>query len=219
MKSLPRIVLSALGSLVVIAFHALVAAHAPVVGKDSEWNPSAKTISRIKQQCAEKRAPDFGKCFVDSMSRAGASPQAVAFARATDNTGYLARFVKMGRVDLAYVHYPFRANENEGWLLVNGDPAMIDVDDLARLPKNQLETNQAYSRTKEKFPNVMLFGGARSLKQPPKMIVQSGKGQRFSVEYRLLNGCHACERVGRAWFAFGFDGEGKFLGTTLLEVQ
>jgi hypothetical protein len=219
MKSLPRIILSVLGSLAVIAFASLVCAQAPVIGKDSEWNPTIETIRMLRRQCEEKRSPDFGKCFVDSMSQAGAPPQAVVFARSTDNTGYLAHFVKMGRVDLAYVHYPFRANENQGWLLVNGDPAMIDVDDLARLPKNQLETNQAYLRIKEKFPNVMLFGGARSLKQPPKMIVQSGKGQRFAVEYRLLNGCHACERVGRAWFAFDFDTDGRLLGTTLLEVQ
>ncbi len=74
-------------------------------------------------------------------------------------------------------------------------------------------------RIKEKFPKVMLFGGDRSLKQPPKMIALSGKGQRFVVEYRLLNGCHACERVGGAQFAFDFDADGKFLGTTLLEVQ
>jgi hypothetical protein len=219
MKSQPRTVWKVLSSLMVIAFPVLVAAQAPIVGKDAEWNPSAKTISRIKQQCAEKKALDFGKCFVDSMSRAGASPQALAFARATENTGYLAHFVKMGRVDLAYVHYPFRANENAGWLLVNGDPAMIDVDALARLPKDQLESNQAYLRIKEKFPNVMLFGGDRSLKQPPKMIALSGKGQRFVVGYRLLNGCHACERVGGAQFAFDFDAESKFLVTTLLEAR
>jgi hypothetical protein len=219
MKSLPNPVWRLLGSLAVIAFASLVSAQPPVVGKDAEWNPSAKTISRIKQQCAEKSAPDFGKCFVNSMSQAGASPQAVAFARSTENAGYLARFVKMGRVDLAYVHYPFRANENQGWLLVNGDPAMIDVDDFALLPKDQLETNQAFLRIKEKFPKVMLFGGDRSLKQPPKMIALSGKGQRFVVEYRLLNGCHACERVGGAQFAFDFDADGKFLGTTLLDVQ
>jgi hypothetical protein len=103
--------------------------------------------------------------------------------------------------------------------IVNGDPAMIDVDDLARLPKDQLETNQAYLRIREKFPNVMLFGGARGLNQPPKMIAPSAKGQRFAVEYRLLNGCRACERVGRAQFAFDFDADGKLLGTTLLEVQ
>jgi hypothetical protein len=219
MKSLPKPVGSLLGSFALIACASLVSAQAPVIGKNSEWNPSPKTIEEIKQLCSEKRAPDFGKCFVDCMSQAGASPQAVAFARSTDNTGYLAHFVKMGRVDLAYVEYPFRANENQGWLLVNGDPAIIDVDDLALLPKGQLDRNQACLRIKGRFPKVMLFGGDRSLKQPPKMAPTSGKGRRFIVEYRLLNGCHACERVGRAQFAFDFDADGKFLGSTLIEVQ
>ncbi|MGO9569796.1 MAG: hypothetical protein ACLP5H_19865 [Desulfomonilaceae bacterium] len=219
MKSLPRLIVSILGSLVVIASSVAAEAPIPVIGKDSEWKTTTETIRLIHQECSEKKAPDFGKCFVDFMARAGASSKAVAFAQSTGNTGYLAHFFKKGRVDLAYVHYPFRANENEGWLLVNSDPAMIDVDSFSNLPQRQLEGNPAYLRIREKFPNVMLFGGDRTITRPPEMNVQPTKGQRFVVEYRLLNGCHACERVGRAWFAFDFDANGKFLGSTLLDVQ
>ena len=74
MKLSPRLIVSTLGSLVVIAFPVLVAAQAPVVGKDSEWNPTRETIRIIQQQCTEKRAPDFGKCFVDSMSQSWSVP-------------------------------------------------------------------------------------------------------------------------------------------------
>lgn len=102
---------------------------------------------------------------------------------------------------------------------MNGDPAMIDVDALANLPKRQLEANPAYLRIKEKFAKVMLFGGDRTIARPPEMVVEPAKGQRFIVEYRLLNGCHACERVGSARFAFDFDPNGKFIGSTLLDVQ
>ena len=219
MKKLLRLIVSILGFVAVIATSVSAEAQATVIGKDSEWNATSETVRLIHQECSEKKAPDFGKCFVDFMGRAGASVQAVAFAQSTGNTGYLARFFKMGRVDLAYVHYPFRANENEGWLLVNGDPAMIDVDALANLPKRQLEGNSTYLGIREKFPNVMLFGGDRTITRPPEMIVEPTKGQRFIVEYRLLNGCHACERVGRAGFAFDFDPNGKFLGPTLLDVR
>ena len=211
--------MSILGFLAVIASSVSAEAQATVIGKESEWNATSETIRLIHQECSEKKAPDFGKCFVDFMGRAGASVQAVAFAQSTGNTGYLAHFLKMGRVDVAYAHYPFRANENEGWLLVNGDPAMIDVDALADLPKRQLEGNPTYLRIREKFPNVMLFGGDRTITRPPEMIVEPTKGQRFIFEYRLLNGCHACERVGRARFAFDFDPNGKFLGSTLLDVR
>jgi hypothetical protein len=219
MKKSPRLIVSLLGCLVVIASSVSAEAQATVIGKESEWNATSETIRLIHQECSEKKAPDFGKCFVDFMGRAGASAQAVAFAQSTGNTGYLARFFNKGRVDLAYVHYPFRANENEGWLLVNGDPAMIDVDALANLPKRQLEANPAYLRIKEKFAKVMLFGGDRTIARPPEMVVEPAKGQRFIVEYRLLNGCHACERVGSARFAFDFDPNGKFIGSTLLDVQ
>jgi hypothetical protein len=219
MKRLPRLIVSILGFVAVIATPVSAEAQAAVIDKESEWNATGETIRLIHQECSENKAPDFGKCFVDFMARAGATAQAVAFAQSTGNTGYLAHFFKMGRVDLAYVHYPFRANENEGWLLVNGDPAMIDVDALANLPKRELEGNPTYLRIKEKFPNVMLFGGDRTMTRPPEMILEPTKGQRFIVEYRLLNGCHACERVGSAKFAFDFDPNGKFLRPALLDVR
>ena len=126
MKCLPRLILGILGSSMMIV--SSVWAEAPVIGNESEWKASMETIREIQRECAEKQAHDFGKCFVDLMRRSGASAQAVAFARATGDTGYLLQFFKTGRVDLAYVIFPFRANENEGWLLVNGDPSIIDVD-------------------------------------------------------------------------------------------
>lgn len=217
MKGLAGLILSLLGFIAMIA--SSVSAEAPAIGKASEWKATNETIRAIHKECAEKQAPDFGKCFVDFMARSGASAQAVAFAKSTDNTGYLAHFFKKGRVDLAYVVYPFRANENQGWLLVNGDPPMIDVDTLSNLPERQLEQNPAYLRIKEKYPKVMLFGGDRTIKRPPEIIARPDKGQRFIVTYRLLNGCHACERVGKAKFAFDFDAKGKFLGATLLDVK
>jgi hypothetical protein len=219
MKSLLRPIMRCLGILAVIISPAWVDAQVPVVGKAAEWAPSSRTIEVIRQECDRKKGPDFGACFVDSMGRAGASPEAAAFARATGNTGYLAHLLERGRVDLAYVQYPFRANENQGWILVNGAPAMIDVDSLGELPKRQLAENPVYLSLKEKFPNIMLFGGDRDVAKPPEMLVLPTKGQRFVVEYRLLNGCHACERIGGARFAFDFAPDGTFLGSTLLDVQ
>ncbi|MGB6067550.1 MAG: hypothetical protein WBG50_22320 [Desulfomonilaceae bacterium] len=199
----------------------LVVAEAPstAIAKDAEWHPTDKTMQKIRQSCASLHAPDFGKCFVGLMPKLGATPRAVAFAKSTGNTGYLAQFSKVGPVDLAYVVYPFRANENEGWLLVNGDPPIIDVDALTNLRKGQLERDPTYVLLKKKFPNVMLFPGDRSRTLPPKAIRLPTKGQRFLVKYKLLNGCHACEPVGEAEFSFDFDPSGKFLGTQLRHVE
>ena len=217
MKCLPRLTLSILGFFMMIA--SSVWSEAPVIGKDSEWKATMETIRKIQQECVEKQASDVGHCFVDFMGRSGASAQAVAFARATGGTGYLMQFFKKGRVDLAYLSYPFRANENEGWLLVNGDPSIIDVDAQTNQLERQLEENPTYLVLKEKFPRIMLFGGDRTITRPPEMIGLPTKGQRFIFQYRLLNGCHACERVGRARFAFDFDVNGKFVGSTLLDVE
>ncbi len=57
MKSLPKPVWSLLGSLAVIAFASLVSAQAPVVGKDAEWNPSAKTIRMHQAAVRGKERP------------------------------------------------------------------------------------------------------------------------------------------------------------------
>jgi hypothetical protein len=217
MKGVPGLILSILGSIVFTA--SSFSAESPVIDKSSEWKASTETVQKIQRECMEKQAHDFGKCFVDFMRRSGASAQAVAFARATGDTGYLRQFFETGRVDLAYVIYPFRANENEGWLLVNGHPSIIDVDAGTNLLERQLEKNQTYLGLKEKFPKIMLFGGDRTITLPPEMISLPTKGQRFVFQYRLLNGCHACKRVGGARFAFDFDVNGKFVGATLLDVE
>ncbi len=219
MKRLLVMALIITGSCVVNLPQVAAEAQSTAIAKDAEWHPTTETMQKIRQSCASLHAPDFGQCFVALMPKLGATAQAVAFAKSTGNTGYLAHFSKVGPVDLAYVVYPFRANENDGWLLVNGDPPLIDVDTLTNLRKGQLERDPSYLLLKKKFPKVMLFPGDRSRTLPPKVIRLPTEGQRFIVKYKLLNGCHACEPVGQAEFSFDFDPTGKFLGTQLQHVE
>ena len=44
-------------------------------------------------------------------------------------------------------------------------------------------------------------------------------GRQFTVRYRLLNGCHACELAGYARYAFKFDESGRFAGTEYLGLE
>ena len=46
-----------------------------------------------------------------------------------------------------------------------------------------------------------------------------GGGQRFEVEYVLVDGCHACARLGTLRLGFDFDGEAKYVGVTVLAVH
>ncbi len=97
------------------------------------------------------------------MKSAGASPEAIAFARSAADMGviYLRAFRKVGPVDVAYVEYAFRANELEGVFLVNGDPSPIDVDDEDLLPKNRLQGNSAYAALAGQYPNISIWPGDR----------------------------------------------------------
>jgi hypothetical protein len=178
----------------------------------------------LRAECAKQPPEQYGECLVMRMPGAGASPAAVAFTdelkKRTGQVGFVRGFRNVGRVDIAYIDYPLRANENQGWLLVNGNPPMIDVDDLSALPKTKLEADAAYVVLAKQYPSVALFPGDRAMgNTQPKVQTLANGGQRFIVRYRLVNGCHACARLGSAAFAFDFDRNGQFAGPQLLRVE
>ena len=131
------------------------------------------------------------------MRRSGASEAAVAFTNLIGNTGYLRDFREAGRVDVAYVNYPFRANENQGCLLVNGEPVVIDVDDVSKLSSEELMKNKQYAALAAKHPNAALFPGDRSGTGYPEIESLGGRAALI-VSYWLTDGCHACARLGGA---------------------
>ncbi len=190
-----------------------------IVGKEAVWRPGPGVMDGMKEKCGALKGAEVNECFISTMESSGASSQALVFTRSTGHTAYLQDFREMGRVDVAYVYYPFRANENTGCLLVNGDPLVVDVDDPKYQPKDDLKKDRQYSSLLKSFPNVSIWPGQRSGTGHPLLRKLAGNGQRFVVGYRLLKGCHACERLGNAWFAFDFDGKGKFLGTRLLGID
>jgi hypothetical protein len=188
------------------------------IGPGAVWDSDELSQNKLHEECGSLRGP-VDRCFISFMERSGASPQAVAFANLVDKRGYLRGFRKAGPVDIAYAAYPFKANENYGYLLVNGDPTMIDVDNLNALPKKQLESDPTYLKLAAKFPKIAIWPGDRFSTEYPIMERLPEGGQRFVVEYRLTDFCHACEVVGKAKFGFDFDSKGKFLGIKALQVE
>jgi hypothetical protein len=188
------------------------------IGPDAVWPDAEKKARSVSQECSSKQAPDFGECFVSFMQKHGASPQAVAFARLTDNTGYLRALRKVEPVDIAYVAYPFRANTNYGYLLVNGDPPMVNVDDL-KLLKEALAKDPAYAKLILRFPNAAIWPEDRFSTEYPSVQPLPNGGPRFTVEYRFTDLCRACKELGKAKFAFDFDANGKFLGVKMLGLE
>jgi hypothetical protein len=149
------------------------------------------------------------------MRAAGASPQAMAFAKAHSDKGliFVRAFRKVGVVDIAYVEYPFRANELEGVLLVNGDPSIIDVDSQKFVKRENFSTNPTYATQANKHPQISIWPGDRYHTDKP-IVKNLGSGQQsFAVDYILRNGCHACAKIGTVSLIFTFDQQGRFGGT------
>jgi len=123
-------------------------------------------------------------------------------------------------VDVAYVYYPFRANENEGCLLVNGNPVLIDVDALDSLPQSGMHRDPAYVSLVAQYPKLSMWPGDRNGKLDPVVAeIAPDRTRRFVVHYRFRDGCHACAQIGAASFGFEFDHNGRFLRAKYLEIR
>jgi hypothetical protein len=194
-----------------------VGAAAESVSAAAVWQPGPSSVQEIKAQCAALSGQSFQECFANGMGKAGASPSAVAFMRRGEGA-YVRDFRRAGPVDIAYVTYPFRANENEGVLLVNGTPASVDIDNQRLLAKAELAKDPVYAGLAKQYPQISVWPGDRYGTEEPLVKDVPGNGRRFVVSYRLRNLCHACAVVGSAQFGFDFDRAGKFLGTKLLQV-
>ncbi|HTV46388.1 MAG TPA: hypothetical protein VMF05_13840, partial [Stellaceae bacterium] len=109
------------------------------------WQPPTGFMVRFHHRCDGRSGAAFTACFAAAMARAGASPQALAFTRRLDNDAYLdALDDSGGPVAVAHVFFPFAANENSGWLLVNGVPPLINVDDWRNLDLRLMRSSPAY---------------------------------------------------------------------------
>jgi predicted secreted protein len=180
--------------------------------------PGATFQETLHTRCDDLSFPQLGECFASLMKEFGASPDALAFTRVRGNEAWLRAFREMGRVDVAYLTYPFRANENQGVLLVNGTPSPVDVDNLSLSAQAALKDDLVYGELAKRYPNISLWPGDRYGTDTPGAEPLAKRGLRFYVGYLLRNGCHACEKVGSAVFAFDFDAGGTFLGTRLMMV-
>jgi predicted secreted protein len=203
----------------------LTAAQAPtpysIVGPEAAWNPAPETIAGIRSKCGAGDPAKISDCFYKEMQSAGASPEAVAFAKsfASRGIGWMRAFRETGRVDIAYVEYAFRANEMDGILLVNGIPPMLDVDDPKFLSQEDLKKSADYNALLQKYPNCSVWPGDRYHTDTPSPESSTKNGQDFKFKYILLNGCHACARIGEAIVSFHFDSDGHFQGTVVLAIR
>ncbi len=188
----------------------------------SVWQIPSTFLAAAHKACdSAGQPPSFAECFIDQMQPAGASAAAVAFTRVLfrqsgGDVGIMTGFNAVGPVDVAFITYPLRANTNYGLVFVNGSPKIINAEDLKLLDQAAMQQSPQFQNTKSQFPKTTLFPGDRDGTTWPNANSNSEGGKSFTLGYPMLNGCHACEKVGTAEFNWKFGPTGKFLGTVFM---
>jgi hypothetical protein len=153
-------------------------------------------------------------CLARIMEQSKASPGALSLLSQLDGEAFMSAFEDMGRVDLATMTFPARANTNEVPYLVNGNPALVSTElDTQRIT---ISSDPLYPKLKAAFPQLELWPSSAEFRA---MDLLSDGGQRFVFAYPLLNGCHACELGGYALVAHDFGPDGSYLGARLLHLE
>jgi hypothetical protein len=189
------------------------------IGESAVWQIPPQFLVTAHAAC--DNSSGIGECFLEQMSRAGAPKAAVSFARELykqngGDFGIMTGFQGQGPVAFAWITYPLRANTNYGLLLVNGQPRIVNVEDLKLLDRKTMQQSTQFQDVKNQFPKVDVWPGDRDGKIWPNSQAGPNGGIQFVVGYPLLNGCHACERVSDVVFTWNFDAAGKFLGTSFV---
>ena len=199
------------------------AAGAARITAASVWQMPSTFLAAAHKACDNlPQPPSCADCFINQMSKAGASPAAVAFTRelqkqSNGDVGIMSGFDKVGPVvDVAFITYPLRANTNNGLLFVNGTPRIINAEDLSLLNQTEMQQSPQFQNTKAQFPNVSVWPGDRDGTTWPNSNSNSEGGVSFTLGYPLINGCHACARAGFAEFNWKFGPNGKFRGTSFM---
>jgi hypothetical protein len=180
-----------------------------------------KFIDAMKASCQDLHPDKLQDCFAGEMKKAGASPAAVEFSKQLGEPGFVRDFRAAGPVDIAYVLYPYRANENQSWVIVNGTPPAIDVDNskLVTIAARALKNNSGYVRLAKAHPDLSPWPGDRYSTEIPDVEMGAKGGVHIIVNYRLRERCHSCAVLGHAWYSFEFDVKGIFAGARLMAIS
>jgi hypothetical protein len=180
-----------------------------------------KFVDAVKAICQDPHADKLQDCFATEMKKAGASAAAVEFSRQLGEPGFVRDFRAAGPVDIAYVLYPYRANENQSWVIVNGTPPAIDVDNskLVTIAARALKNNASYTGLAKAHPDLSPWPGDRYSTEIPDVEMGANGGVHIIVNYRLREKCHSCAVLGHAWYWFEFDAKGIFAGARLMAIS
>jgi len=200
----------------VLAFSTLAsmqAAHALETGRidaRAVWQERSLSACRSGQS---PTAPDV--CLLRTMQRYGARPQAINAARMlvkANKAGFISAWRPLGKAALATVTYPFRANTNEGSLLIDSDGAAIDVDEDA--VREEDRATAAWRAFAAAHPDAVPFAPADFVGS----TATDDGGQRLLFSTPLKS-CHACADDGALLVAYTLDKAGIVRERQLLTIK
>ena len=209
------------GFLAVLAISLSAHADTPAakIGPSAVWQLPPQFMTAAHKACDQSASSAFTDCLISQMTKAGASADSVQFTRLLykenhGEFGIMTGFHDEGPVAFAWITYPLRANTNYGFLILNGQPRILNVEDLKLLDEKAMKQSDQFHNIKAQFASVNLWPGDRDGQVWPNSQTGPNGGMQFTVSYPLRNGCHACARAGDAIFNWNFDGPGKLLGTS-----
>ncbi|SIR05619.1 hypothetical protein SAMN05880566_10842 [Janthinobacterium sp. TND4EL3] len=199
--------------LAISSLAAMQAAHALETGPidaRAVWQERSLSACRSEQS---RTAPDV--CLLRTMQRSGAHPQAIAAAKMlvkADKAGFISAWRPLGKAALATVTYPFRANTNEGSLLIGSDGAAIDVDEDS--VREEDRATPAWRAFAAAHPDAVPFAPADFVGSTA--TADGGQSVLFSTP---LKSCHACAGDGALLVAYTIDQAGIVRERKLLTIR
>jgi hypothetical protein len=212
-----------LNSLALLVASALVvhAQSAPRADASAVWQIPQGFVAGAQSACGSPSASHFCDCVLQQMTKAGAAAPAVAFTRellkqSRKEIGIMTSFQHGTPVDNAWVIYPWRPDHRYGLLLLNGQPPIVDLEDLKLLDLKSMHQSLQYKDIQKSLPKLDIYPGDRDGKTYPNSQSGSNGGTQYILVYPLRNGCPSCGNGGSAMFTWNFDNTGKFLGTSFM---
>jgi hypothetical protein len=186
------------------------------------WSPESDDLAEISQACSD--VGNYPRCFIDQMESL-ASSEAVSFSKSLlqqspYRIGYLKELHEAGLIDVGVVRYASSGSQSQGWMLLNGTPEIINVDDLARLPQSAMKKDAQFRALESKHAQINLVIDPEQRKDGmmPQIVNLDDGRERFIVDYSLKAPCPACQTIAYASFAFDFDATGKFAGVKFVNI-
>src|SRR5208337_1145896 len=206
--------------ILVSAVYCLAQSKPGAVGPSGVLQAPQNFIASVNTACGNpSQERKYADCFMSQMSKAGASADAAAFTRELSrqshgDVGIMTSFNHVGPVDIAWVLFPSHQPSNYGLFLVNGDPRLVNAENLKQLDQEAMRQSFQYQGVQNQFPQVGLWPGDRDGRTWPNSQTGPNGGLQFTIGYPLRNGCQTCAHAGFALFNWNFNASGKFTGTS-----